>query len=225
MGPTLDDLRRPGFGLRLWGYDRDQVDQLLGSVITSFQRLQARLQHDADALDRATTEAGEARARAERAERERDEMAARLALALEASSAPDEDDEAAKGDAADAERRVAEAEARCRQAEAQVGALHQELAAAEQRLAHARPADHDADLDRLPLAQRAARALLQEARARAAQIVAEAEARAEAERAPGSDLRLPIRPPGRGGANGMAAAQRPAPGYSNSSGSSATIHS
>lgn len=165
MGLTLDDLRQPGFGGRMWGYDRDEVDQLLASVVVSIERLQRRRQRDAEAIEQATAQAREATNRAERAERERDELANQIELA----------DEAVEQAVADANRRaqglVAEAEARADRAG---------------------QASHDGGGSQaLPLALRAARALLADARERSLAIEADASA---------GD-------------------------HSNSSGSSATIHS
>lgn len=266
VGLTLDDLRQPAFNGRVWGYDKAEVDRLLAAVITSIERLQSRRERDAAAVERATGEATEATARAERAERERDDLAFRLELALQGAKAGDDgaglagdharDDQArdsrdggdrddrdgggpAKVAAAaldEAERRVAQAQdragraerqvlvlreemakqrARTRQAagvEAEVGELRKELASALERarrpvappvapaagdpLAPSRnpitvaverlfekgdPADAAV---MLPLAQRAARALLREARTAAAAIVAEAEQQAALQSAP-----------------------------------------
>ncbi|HEV2071352.1 MAG TPA: DivIVA domain-containing protein [Acidimicrobiales bacterium] len=183
MGLTLDDLRQPGFGGRVWGYDRDEVDQLLASVVVSIERLQRRRQRDAEAIERATNEAREALERAERAERERDELAGRLELA----------DEAAERAVADADRRA-----------------QQLVSEAEARAEQARQASTDAGGSQsLPLAMRAARALLADARERSVAIEAAAHHRAGVS-TPG--------PRGDGADDG--------PGdHSKSPGSSATIHS
>lgn len=289
VGLTLDDLRQPEFNGRVWGYDRAEVDQLLAAVITSIERLQSRRERDAAAVERATEEATEARGRAERAERERDDLAFRLELALQRASVhgqgagpdsqaspedgasaddrggPDDRDEAEADERAvkaaaaaldEAERRVTQAQERAGRAERQVLMLREEMA---KQRARARQADvaeaevHELrkqlargserasraeaapvalgdpapaispavtadtlapsespgagavavdglfdglDLTNaaviLPLAQRAARALLREARAAAAAIVAEAERealayqRSEASTAPGT---------------------------------------
>lgn len=204
MGLTLDDLRQPGFGGRVWGYDRDEVDQLLASVVVSIERLQRRRQRDGEAIERATNEGRRATERAKRIERERDELAGRVELA----------DEAVADAARRAERLVAEAEARAeraeearRVAEAKLSSLAA-LGATEPGQGQAAPPitlgdEHD-PARQLPLALRAARVLLADARARAATIEADAERRT-----------------GRAGAG---------PGgnpgdQSNRSGSSATIHS
>lgn len=201
MGLTLDDLRQPGFGGRVWGYDRDEVDQLLASVVTSIERLQRRRQRDAASIDKAKAEAAEATERAERTERERDELAIRLELALEgadheagrgwrdddrtsafdvpeAQRLEDErrEDERQEVERQEVERLVAEAEERAAQAERQMLGLREEVA--QQRARTPMPDLEPEAYARLPLAQRAARALLRDARARAAAIVAEAEERA-----------------------------------------------
>ncbi|MBA3956245.1 MAG: DivIVA domain-containing protein, partial [Acidimicrobiia bacterium] len=61
-------MRQPGFGGRVWGYDRDEVDQLLASVVVSIERLQRRRQRDAEAIERATNEARRATERAKLAD-------------------------------------------------------------------------------------------------------------------------------------------------------------
>lgn len=175
MGLTLGDLRQPDFGGRVWGYDRDEVDRLLAAVVTSIERMQRRRQRDAAAIDKATAAVGEANARAERAERERDELAARLETALH-SSADGHDDDDYRDALAEAERQVAEARQRAERAERQVLGLRQELSEQRERFGRIDEGDY-AGYDHLPLAQRAARALLRDARARAAAIVAEAEGR------------------------------------------------
>ncbi len=229
VGLTLDDLRQPDFGGRIWGYDRDEVDQLLASVVTSIERLQRRRQRDAAAIEKAAVETAAATERAEQAERERDELAIRLERALEGTSKKGDGDvhgPSAVGPAAvvvrEAERLVAEAEERAGRAEQQVLVLREEVAAQQARTRRVEDAeaearelrteldlaaeraersewaepDHATDLvpvpmapltepvelseevyARLPLAQRASRALLREARARAQAIVAEAEER------------------------------------------------
>lgn len=160
MGLTLDDLRQPNFGGRMWGYDRDEVDQLLASVVVSIERLQRRRQRDGEAIERATAEARKATERAERAERERDELARRVELA----------DEAVEQAVADADRRaqrlVAEAKAQAL-AEADVDRGRQ-------------AGEPGRGADGLPLALRAARALLADARERSVAIEAEAHRRAQA---------------------------------------------
>lgn len=228
VGLTLDDLRQPSFSGHIWGYDRDEVDQLLASVVTSIERLQRRRRRDADSIDKAKAEAANANERAERAERERDRLAIRLELVREGVHDPgpgpgDNEVEATtfgrpEIEDLDAEQPGADADERAGQADQEVLLLRQELA--EQRvrtrrvdaaeleveqlrneltLASAHAAESDVvftrswdldpmlDLDpetyaRLPLAQRAARALLREARARAAAIVAEADATTEGEK-------------------------------------------
>ncbi len=82
VGLTLDDLRQPSFNGRVWGYDREEVNQLLAAVVTSIERLQRRRDRDAAAIERATAEATAASARADRAQEERDDLAVRLELAL-----------------------------------------------------------------------------------------------------------------------------------------------
>ena len=176
----MDDLRQPGFGGRVWGYDRDEVDQLLASVVVSIERLQRRRQRDAEAIERATDEAREAVERAERAERERDDLAARLELADEAA------DQAVAHANSRAEQLVAEAEARAEQA----------------RLA----STDGGGSQGLSLALRAARALLADARERSVAIEAAANLRA-------------------GGSAPDPPEVADASDHSNSSGSSATIHS
>lgn len=244
VGLTLDDLRQPELKGRVWGYDRGEVDQLLAVVITSIERLQSRRERDAAALGRATDEATEARAWAERAERERDDVATRLELALhqapvdqgggradDARSERDDREALAAATALDEARRlVAQAEERAGRAERQILVLREEMAVQRARtrrldLAETEVGDLQKELSRaservrraeaapagsayaaaarppgspsataverlfevldqadaavaLPLAQRAARALLREARATAASIVAEAERQA-----------------------------------------------
>lgn len=175
----------------MWGYDRDEVDQLLASVVVSIERLQRRRQRDGEAIERATAEARRATDRAERAERDRDELAKRLELA----------DEALEQARADADRRVQRLVAEA-QAEAQA------QAEAEAQAERGRqPGDPGRGADGLPLALRAARALLADARERSVTIEAEAHRRAQ-EMASGSA--------DDGGRDSD---------HSNRSGSSATIHS
>jgi chromosome segregation ATPase len=190
----------------MWGYDRDEVDQLLASVVVSIERLQRRRQRDGEAIERATSEAARASERAKRAEHQRDELANRIELA----------DQAVAEANRRAERLVAQAEERAAQAERARLALEGASSAWDRDAAlpsdvapgASIPPGEDADSSlRLPLAVRAARVLLAEARARAAAIEAEAvDAKAEAQQRTAA-----IAPGG--------------PDHSRSSGSSATIHS
>lgn len=145
----------------MWGYDREEVDALLALVVTTIERLQRRRQRDAALIEGLTRKADAAEGRS-------DDVAHQVAAL---SSAVDVAEEAA----AQWQRRAREAEERVADAE--------ERAARAQREAQAAPED-DGDDDHyphtLPLAQRAARELLREARASAASIVAEAEERARA---------------------------------------------
>ncbi len=145
----------------MWGYDREEVDALLALVVTTIERLQRRRQRDAVLIEGLTRKADAAEARA-------DDIEHQLAAL---SSAVDVAEEAA----AQWQRRAREAEEQAADAEG--------WAARDQRKAEAAPEGHDGDdhyPHTLPLAQRAARELLREARASAASIVAEAEERARA---------------------------------------------
>lgn len=168
MGLSLDDLRQPGFGSRIWGYDRDEVDQVLASVVVSIERMQRRRKRDADALEQANADARRALERTEHAERQRDELAEHLDSADEVlERSVEEAKRAAHALVAEAEERAARAE-QARQALQLVGPLG-EL-----------ETNVTAELD-LPLALRAARALLADARAQAAAIVANAQGQVDSE--------------------------------------------
>lgn len=205
MSLTLDDLRQPGFGARVWGYDRDEVDQLLASVVVSIERLQRRRQRDGEAIERATSEAARASERAKRAEHQRDELANRIELADQAVA---EANRRAERLVAQAEERAAQAERARLALEGASSAWDRDAALPSDVAGASIPPGEDADSSlRLPLAVRAARMLLAEARARAAAIEAEAvDAKAEAQQRTAA-----IAPGG--------------PDHSRSSGSSATIHS
>ena len=171
---TLDDLRDPGFGGRLWGYDREQVDRLLAAVADAVEKLQRRRQRDAAATQELSRDLADAERRAVDAEH-------RLA-ALEAQL------DVARRMAAEATARTEAVERTPTSGMGQtvsdspvtapvlgVGALAvsstEAFAALDDLLA-----DHPAGSpETLPLALRAARALVREARARAAEIIADAE--------------------------------------------------
>ncbi len=189
MSLTLDDLRQPGFGARVWGYDRDEVDQLLASVVVSIERLQRRRQRDGEAIERATGEAQRAGERAKRAERQRDELASRIELADQAVAEADLRAQRLVAQAEErAQRLVAQAEERATRAERERPALDAasspwdgstELPSGVASEGPAAPGEARDSLSRLPLALRAARALLADARARAAAIEAEATGESE----------------------------------------------
>ncbi len=184
MSLTLDDLRQPSFGARVWGYDRDEVDQLLASVVVSIERLQRRRQRDGEAIERATGEAQRAGERAKRAERQRDELASRIELAdqavaeanLRAQRLVAQAEERAQRLVAQAEERATRAE-RARLARDTGSAARDGVTELPSGVTGEAPASLGEEGDsnsRLPLALRAARALLADARARAAAIDAEA---------------------------------------------------
>lgn len=160
MSLSLDDLRHPDLRSRLRGYDRDEVDRLLAMVVVAVERLERRRQRDTAALEDLSKELITARGRAEDAEH----RAAELATELEASRWAES---AAMERAGEWERRATEATERAERAE---------------RAVSAGPPGPEAEAPvlRLPVAQRAARAVLNEARAQAAAIVRRAEEQAAA---------------------------------------------
>ncbi|MGI9120497.1 MAG: DivIVA domain-containing protein [Acidimicrobiales bacterium] len=156
-GLRLDDLRHPHLGGRVWGYDREEVDDLLALTVATIERLQRRRQRDAAVIQALTRDAEAAQARAGDVEHR----------VVAASSAVDVAEDAAS----QWQRRAREAEQRAADAEERASQLQRETEAV--------PVPDDEHLPQtLPLAQRAARALLREARASAASIVADAEERA-----------------------------------------------
>jgi DivIVA domain-containing protein len=196
---SLDDLRHPDLRSRLRGYDRDDVDRLLAMVVVAVERLERRRQRDTAALEDLSKELATARGRAEDAERRAAELAAELEVSRWAESAATER-------AGEWERRATEATERAERAEAAGTA------------GTAGP-EAEAPVLRLPVAQRAARAVLNEARAQAAAIVrrAEEEAATLAGDRPGDQ--------GGGEASGPTGAGGSGSGYDSRSGSSATIQS
>ncbi len=142
------------------GYDRDEVDRLLAMVVVAVERLERRRQRDVTALDELSRELAVMRGRAENAERRLAELSAELEAATWAESAASER-------AREWERRAAEAAERSERAERAVATGRAVVEPGGEELFH-----------RLPVAQRAARAVLREARAQAAIIVRQAEERA-----------------------------------------------
>lgn len=161
MSLSLDDLRHPDLRSRLRGYDRDEVDRLLAMVVSAVERLERRRRRDATALGELSKELATVQGRVEEAER----RAAELAAELEAA----EWEQAAATDRArEWERRAAEAIEQAERAQRALTSQHVAGGVGEETVL------------RLPLAQRAARAVLSEARAHAAAIVRQAEEQAEA---------------------------------------------
>ncbi len=142
------------------GYDRDEVDRHLAMVVVAVERLERRRQRDTIALEELSRELAVMRERAEHAERRTAELSAELETARWGESAATER-------AREWERRAVEAAERSERAER---ALATGRAAAEP--------GGDELFHRLPVAQRAARAVLREARAQAALIVRQAEEQA-----------------------------------------------
>ncbi|MBW3547403.1 MAG: DivIVA domain-containing protein [Actinobacteria bacterium] len=160
MSLSLDDLRHPELRSRMLGYDRDEVDRLLAMVVVAVERLERRRQRDVSALEELSKEVALMQGRAEEAERRVAELSTELEEARLAESAATER-------AREWELRATEAAERTERAE---------RALATGRAA-AGPDDEELHL-RLPVAQRAARAVLRQARAQAADIVRQAEERA-----------------------------------------------
>jgi cell division septum initiation protein DivIVA len=164
---TLDDLRDPGLATRMWGYDRDEVDRLLGAVADSVEKLQQRRKRDAAAMEALSREVVAATKRAADAEQRLVALSDELVAAQHA--------------AADAEARAEAAEAAVRSSSSvpvlDVAASAQASAEAMEVLSEV-IGDDTASPHPVPLAVRAARAVVLEARARAAKILADAEHRA-----------------------------------------------
>lgn len=177
------------------GYDRDEVDRLLAMVVVAVERLERRRQRDVSALEELSKELALMQRRVEDAERRAAELSAEL---LEARW----EESAATERAREWERRATEAAERTERVE--------------RALATGRAAagpDGEEHLLRLPVAQRAARAVLREARAQAAAIVRQAEERVAAGGGAGNEDADPVE-----GATGPTTDQ-------DSSGSSETIQS
>jgi cell division septum initiation protein DivIVA len=183
---TLDDLRDPGFGGRLWGYDREQVDRLLAAVADAVEKLQRRRQRDAAAMEDLARDLADAEARAAEAE----QRLAALEVELDAAGSVATE---ATDRAEAAQRAPANGMGMAASASPVTGPVvsagapapsTDALAALDDLLADQRAAPPHA----VPLALRAARALVAEARARAAEIIADAEQRA-ASSVPGASSR------------------------------------
>ncbi len=172
---TLDDLRDPKLVARMWGYDREQVDRLFAAVADAVEKLQQRRQRDAAAIEALTNDLAEATARAVEAEE-------RLAALEEELDAAEDAVATADARAAAAEQARAEAEARARAVRPGVSLPAAAEASAGALAALGHLADDDAEpatpAHPVTLGVRAARALVREARARAAEIVADAERQA-----------------------------------------------
>lgn len=171
---TLEDLRNPGFASRMMGYDRDEVDRLLGAVADSVEKLQRRRQRDAAAMEGLTREVAAATNRALEAEQRLSAMAEELAAVEHAAAEAEARAEAAEEATSAAVAKVTSV-VRCSPVPAP------DLVTAAQASADAMEVlgeliDEPPPPHPVPLAVRAARALVLEARARAAQIVADAEA-------------------------------------------------
>lgn len=177
---TLDDLRDPGFGGRMWGYDREQVDRLLVAVADSVEKLQRRRQRDAKAMEQLALDVASATGRAEQAEQRLSVLETELLGAR--GRIADVTDRAKE-----AEEALAAAQARAvsmpaHGLEAATGASARALAALDGVLDDDDAEEQSSGRSSHPvsLAVRAARALVREARARAAEITADTDRPASA---------------------------------------------
>ena len=177
---TLADLRDPGFATRMWGYDREEVDRLLNAVADSVDKLQRRRRRDATAMESLSREVAAATSRAEEAEQRLAALAEEILAARHAAADAD-----ARAQAAEEATALAVAQVRSAVRSASSPVPVPDLASATRASAEAMEVlgelvdeEEPAPPHPVPLAVRAARALVREARARAAEIVADAEQRA-----------------------------------------------